>query len=307
MSNLSQLLQQVIMNGTAPTTTITSDGNGNNKESTKIVWDGGGNVRDFTHNFRPESQGPSITASPTNEQFIQNSSGVVGDAREWFQPVVDGAIGINENIKDRLNITDVPRTNGGQVDGLNAGDSRVDSNGRLIDDSQNAIGGKPWPKFGPDGLENWASAGSQGRGASRSGGSGGRGALGNELGSRSFELKREKAIEENSPWYDPDNILGGGKPPVDQEKLDAEKKAAIKEKFKNVKGGDYSVKAVEESAEQAGQEYQDDLLSRYGDYDFAVQAANERKSRLKRTNQVVMQGFMLDVMSRGHQSPLFSP
>ena len=205
--NLSQLLEQVIMRGTAPTSTITSDNQGNTKETTKLVFDGVPDALNM-YNFRPESQLPGAASPNNSDGFWDGVGNKVGDAREWFQPVVDGAIGINESIKDKLDITDVPRTDGGQVDGINAGDPRVDSNGRLIDDSQNAIGGKPWPKFGPDGLENWASAGSQGRGASRSGGGGGRGALGNELGSRSFELKREKAIEENSPWYDPDNILG---------------------------------------------------------------------------------------------------
>ena len=286
--NLSQLLQQVIMGGTAPTTTITSDGSGNNKESTKIVWDGGGNVRDFTHNFRPESQGPSITASPTNEEFMQNPSA------NKFLPTVagnmwDGVSGAMNDFATSRPVTAVTDTfdnvnswldaNGSGAsadDGYLNGDPGVDANGNPFDIHAN-------PRYGPDGHMI------HGSGVM---GGGGRGALGKKI-------RHHKKMNPVDP-ADPHNILGGGTPPapVDQAQLDAEKKAAIKEKFKNVKGGDYSVKAVEESAEQAGQEYQDDMLSRYGDYDFAVQAAETRKERLKRTNQVVMQGFMLDVMSQ---------
>jgi len=276
MSNLSQLLQQVIMNGTPPTTTITSDGNGNNKESTKIVWDGGMPERgelgerlsDYDYPTAAQWGGTTFGQPTGNAEAISNGFGNM-----W-----DGVSGAMNDFTQSPTGSAISESVGGAVDwwksidppkAWDADHTGVDANGNPYYPAHNY-------RPGPNG---------DGDGPTKGG-----------LGRKVDYAKKQNPVDPS----DPNNILGGGTPPAteDQAKLDAEKKAAIKEKFKNVKGGDYSVKAVEESAEQAGQEYQDDLLSRYGDYDFAVQAANERKARLKRTNQVVMQGFMLDVMSQ---------
>ena len=272
--NLSQMLRQIIMDGTAPTTTITSDGNGNNKESTKIVWDGGMPERgdlgerlsDYDYPTAAQWGGTTFGQPTGNAEAISN-----GFANMWDG--VDGAMNdfsksptgsmITENVGNAVDwwkSIDPPKSYDADYPG-------IDANGNTYYPAHNY-------RPGPSG---------DGDGPTKGG-----------LGRKVDYAKKQNPIDPS----DPHNILGGGTPPVDQEKSDAERKAAIKEKFKNVTGGDYSIKAVEESVEKAGDEYQDDLLSRYGDYDFAVQAANERKSRLKRTNQVVMQGFMLDVMSQ---------
>ena len=257
--NLSQLLQQVIMGGTAPTTTITSDGNGNNKESTKIVWDGGGGVNNFTHNFRPESQGPSITPGPSNKLFASNPTGWGGEYdadlanSTGYQPIVqpDVMASPDDQYLDNQYIPDLPPDWADWIKGKPVSDAA-----QRRRDAENA---------------------------------------------EYYGQKAAESARTNNPLTDPfDSDLANstGYTPESQENLDTERKAAIKEKFRNVTGGDYSIKAVEESVEKAGGEYQDNMLSRYGDYDFAVQAAETRKERLKRTNQVVMQGFMLDVMSQ---------
>ena len=304
--NLGQMLQQLIMNKTAPTTTITSDGNGNTKESTKITWDG------FDpHNFRPESQGPSITASPTNEQFAANQSGIWDDFSGWAGDRLDDGRRAVDSLNEKLGIGLSPTTHEITDTGLLAGDEGTNADGTPTDYIHNSIGGKAWPQYGPDGLFNpYASGRRKGsesdaaKLASTSGGSGGRGALGNAL-RREEDLYLSQGIyrrdQDKRPsilkQVDPDDILGGGKPKEDAETA-AEKKARINEKFKNVTGGDYSIKEVEKSIEKAGNNYQDTLLERYGDYDFAKKASEERKERLRRTNRVVMQGFMLDVMSQ---------
>ena len=265
--NLSQLLEQVIMRGTAPTSTITSDNQGNNKETTKLVFDGVPDALNM-YNFRPESQLPGA-ASPNNSDGLWDGVGNM-----W-----DGVSGAMNDFTQSPTGSAISESVGGAVDwwksidppkAWDADHTGVDANGNPYYPAHNY-------RPGPNG---------DGDGPTKGG-----------LGRKVDYAKKQNPVDPS----DPHNILGGGTPPApeaDQAQLDAEKKAAIKEKFKNVKGGDYSVKAVEESAEQAGQEYQDDLLSRYGDYDFAVQAAETRKERLKRTNQVVMQGFMLDVMSQ---------
>ena len=269
MSNLSQLLQQVIMRGTAPTTTITSDGNGNNKESTKIVWDGGMPERGelgerlSDYDYPTAAQWGGTTFGTGN--LISNGSG----NEKWY-----GWGGTHD--AELANLT------GGQP--VVQPDVMMDPDTAYQTD-----------QYQPDLPPDWADF-FHGRPVS-------------DAAKRRRDAENDKYYDQqaaelartNNPLTDPfDSDLANstGYTPESQAKLDAERKAAIKEKFKNVKGGDYSAKAVEESAEQAGQEYQDDLLSRYGDYDFAVQAAETRKSRLKRTNQVVMQGFMLDVMSQ---------
>ena len=243
--NLSQLLQQVIMGGTAPTTTITSDGSGNNKESTKIVWDGGMPERGelgerlSDYDYPTAAQWGGTTFGTGN--LISNGSG----NEKWY-----GWGG----------------THDAELANLTGGQPVVQPDVMESPDDQ-YLNEQYHPDLPPD-WADWIKGRPVSDAAQRR-----RDAENAEY----YEQQAAESARTNNPLTDPfDSDLANstGYTPEGQANLDAEKKAAIKEKFKNVKGGDYSVKAVEESAEQAGQEYQDDLLSRYGDYDFAVQAAN---------------------------------
>ena len=273
-SSLMNALTQVIMRGTAPTSTVTSDGKGNTKESTKIVLDGLPDQLN-RHNFRPESQGPSITASPTNEEFMQNPS------QNKFLPTVAGNMMYGF---DGTHDADLANSTGYiDVDSLQP-DVMMDPDTDYQTD-----------QYHPDLPPDWADW-IKGRPVSD--------AAKRRRDADTLEYQQKKA-EEAAKWsndltdpHDSDLANSTGYTPEGEAAELAAKKARINEKFKNVTGGDYSIKEVEKSIEKAGNDYQDTLLERYGDYDFAKQASEERKERLKRTNRVVMQGFMLDVMSQ---------
>ena len=283
--NLSQMLQQVIMNNTAPTTTITSDGNGNTKESTKIVWDGGmperGDLGERLDDYdypTAEQWGGTTFGQPTgNADAISNGfgnmwDGVSGAMNDFTQSPTGSMIagGVGDAV-DWWKSIDPPKSWDADHPGL-------DANGNPYYPAHNY---RPGPNGDGDGPT--------------------KGGLGRKVD------YAKKQMDKADPYdLDPYNILGGGTPP--EEETADEKKARINEKFKNVikevgpDGKDYSKKETEEgvkkSIEKAAGNYQDEMLTRYGDYDFAVKASEERKERLKRTNRVVMQGFMLDVLSQ---------
>lgn len=273
------------MNNTAPTTTITSDGNGNTKESTKIVWDGGmperGDLGERLDDYdypTAEQWGGTTFGQPTgNADAISNGfgnmwDGVSGAMNDFTQSPTGSMIagGVGDAV-DWWKSIDPPKSWDADHPGL-------DANGNPYYPAHNY---RPGPNGDGDGPT--------------------KGGLGRKVD------YAKKQMDKADPYdLDPYNILGGGTPP--EEETADEKKARINEKFKNVikevgpDGKDYSKKETEEgvkkSIEKAASNYQDEMLTRYGDYDFAVKASEERKERLKRTNRVVMQGFMLDVLSQ---------
>lgn len=267
------------MNNTAPTTTITSDGNGNTKESTKIVWDGGmperGDLGERLDDYD----------YPTAEQWGGTTFG---------QPISNNINNIFEGVGNTppslRNTHDANLANSTGAQFVEQPDVMMSPDDAYLEDQHHATLHPDWA--------DWITGGPVSDAAQR------------RRDAEVLEWQQENAANASNNLnpltdpYDSDLANSTGYTPEGE----AERKALINEKFKNVikevgpDGKDYSKKETEEgvkkSIEKAASNYQDEMLTRYGDYDFAVKASEERKERLKRTNRVVMQGFMLDVLSQ---------